>query len=64
MQGKFYFKSLKGKGYLGELWNRWEYDIDLYHKEIVCGEVIQISLVQDRVQWWALVGMVMNFYVM
>jgi hypothetical protein len=30
---------------------------------MVYGEMVQISLVQDRVQWWAVVDILMNFYI-
>jgi hypothetical protein len=52
-------ENLKGRNHLAD-GHRWE-DIKMILQVRVCEDVHWIYLAQDRVQWWALVSMVMNF---
>ena len=51
------------KGPLGTPWRRWEDNIQKDLKEVGCGGVDWIVLVQDRDRWRALVNTVMNLRV-
>jgi len=42
---------------------RWDGNIKMYLKEVGCEGVDWILLAQDRVQWQALLNMVVNFQV-
>jgi hypothetical protein len=53
----------KGKKPLERPRCRWEDNIKLGLREIGINGLNWIQLVQDRVQWWALVNMVMNLQV-
>jgi hypothetical protein len=53
----------KGKKPLVRPRHRWEYNIMLDLREIGIHGTNWIWLAQDRVQWWAFVNMVMNFWV-
>jgi hypothetical protein len=44
-------------------WHRWEDNIKIDLKEIVCDDVDWIHLAQGKDQWQALVNMVMNLQV-
>jgi hypothetical protein len=48
---------------LGRPRRRWEDNIKLIPKEVVCEGVDWLYLTQDTVHWRALVNMVMNFQV-
>jgi hypothetical protein len=41
-------------------WRSWEDNINIYLREIGCEVLERIQLSQDRIQWWAFVGTVMN----
>jgi hypothetical protein len=43
--------------------HRWEDNIKTDIREIGCGDMGCIDMVQDRGQWWALVNTVINFHV-
>jgi hypothetical protein len=53
----------KSKGPLGRPRHRWEDNIKRDLKEIGIDGANWIWLAQHRVQWWAFVNMVMNFWV-
>jgi hypothetical protein len=53
-----------GKRPLGRPRRRWEDGIRMDVKEIVCGSVEWIQLVQDRGRWRAVVNTVMNLRVL
>jgi hypothetical protein len=53
----------EGKRPLGRPRGRWEDNIKIDLREIGIDGVNWIRLAQGRVQWWALVSMVMNFRV-
>jgi hypothetical protein len=57
MYTPFLFEDLIGKGRLGDLGGKWKDNIEIDAKEMECD---WIHLAQDRVQWLALVNMVMN----
>jgi hypothetical protein len=52
-----------GKRPLGRTRPRWEYNIKMDLREVVCGGMDWIGLAQDRDSWRALVNMVMNLRV-
>jgi hypothetical protein len=53
----------EGKRPLGRPRHRWEDNIKLHLREIGIDGVSWIQLAQGRVQWWAVVNMVMNLWV-
>jgi hypothetical protein len=53
----------EGRRLLGRPGHRWEDNIKMDLREIVCGDVDWIHLAQDRDRWRALVNMVMNLRV-
>jgi hypothetical protein len=53
----------EGKRPLVRLRCRWEDNIAMDIREIGCGGVAWVHLVQDRNQWWTLVVPVMNLQV-
>jgi hypothetical protein len=55
--------KFEGKRPLGRPTHRWEDNIRMDLREIVCEGVYWIHLAQDRDQWQALVNTVMNFQV-
>jgi hypothetical protein len=50
----------EGKRPLGGPSRRWENNVKMDHREMVCGGVGWIELTQDRDSWRALVNAVMN----
>jgi len=52
----------EGKRPLGRLRHRWEDNIKLELKEVGCGGIGLMELVQGRDRWWALVNGVMTFF--
>jgi hypothetical protein len=66
-EGRGVYRVLVGrpkvKRPLGRSRCRWEDNIKLDHREIGIDGMNWIQLVQDRVQWWAFVNMVMNLQV-
>ena len=52
-----------GKRPLGRPRRRWEDNIKMYLREVVCGGMDWIELAQDRDRWPALVSTVMNLRV-
>jgi hypothetical protein len=54
----------KGKRPLGRPRHRWEDNIKMDLREIKINVVNWIHLVQDRVQWWAFMNMVMKLRVL
>ena len=53
----------EGKRPLGRPRRRWEDNIKMDLQEVGGGRGDWIELAQDRDRWWALVGMVRNFWV-
>ena len=53
----------EGKRPLGKLSCRWEDNIKMDLREVGCGGMDWIDLVQDRDRWWAFVDAVMNLRV-
>ena len=53
----------EGKRPLGRPRRRWEDNIKMYLREVVCGGMEWIELAQDRNKWRALVNVVMNLRV-
>jgi len=53
----------EGKGQLGRPRHRWEDNIKMDLREVLCGGVDWIELAQDRDRWRALVSAVMNLRV-
>jgi hypothetical protein len=53
----------EGKRPLGRSRCRWEDKIEMYLREIGINVANWIQLVQDRVQWWAFVDMIMKLWV-
>ena len=51
----------EGKRPLGRPRRRWEDNIKMDIREVVCGGMDWVDLVQDRDRWRALVSAVMNF---
>jgi hypothetical protein len=51
----------EGNRPIGRCKHRWEDNIKMELREIKCSGMDWIQLAQDRVQWKALVNMVMNF---
>ena len=49
-----------GRRPLGRPRRRWEDNIKMYLREVVCGGMDWIELAQDRYRWQALVNAVMN----
>ena len=53
----------EGKRPLGRFRHRWEDNIKMDLREVGCGSMDWINVVQDRDRCWALVNAVMNFQV-
>ena len=53
----------EGKRSLGRPRHRWVDNIRLDLREVGCGYMDWIGLVQDRDRWWTLVSAVMNLWV-
>jgi hypothetical protein len=60
---KTFVRNHEVKISLGRSKCKWEDNIRVRIKEIVCNHVERIHLAQDRDQWWALVNTVMNLQV-
>jgi hypothetical protein len=52
-----------GRRPLGRPKHRWEFNIKLYHQEVVCGSMDWIVLAQDRDRLQTLVNVVMSLWV-
>ena len=50
----------EGKRSLGRLRRRWEDNIKMDLKEVVCDTVNRMDLTQDRDHWWACIKAIMN----
>jgi hypothetical protein len=53
----------EGKSPLGRPWPRWDGDIKMDLKEVGCGGMGWIDVVQDRDRWKKIVGAVINLRV-
>jgi hypothetical protein len=61
---KILVKEPGGKGLLARFRHRWEDNIRMDLREIEWEGVDWIHLAEDRNQWWALVFMVLNLWVL
>jgi hypothetical protein len=61
---KVLFRKPEGKRPLGRPRHRWEDGIRMDLREIVLGSVDWIRLAEDRGRWRAVVGAVMNLWVL
>ena len=59
----FLVGKLEGKGPLGRPRRRWEDNIKMHLRQVECGGMDWIELVQDRDRWRAVVNAVMNLRV-
>jgi len=59
----FWWGNLRGKRPLGRPRRRRGGNINIDHKDVVCGVMRWIVLAQDKDRWWALVNAVMNLRV-
>jgi len=50
-----------GKRPLGRTRRRWEDNVKMYLREVVCGSMDWVELAQDRYKWQALMNAVMKF---
>jgi len=60
---KMLVRKPEGKRLLGRHWHECECNIEMDLKEIGCKDVDWFHLIQDGVQGWALLNMVINFWV-
>jgi hypothetical protein len=60
---KIYVEKSEGKRPLHRPRHRWEDNVKMSLKGIGCEDMDCIQVAKDRVQWWALVNMVLNLLV-
>ena len=63
MRTGFWWGDLREGDHVEDLRRRWEYDIKVDIREVVCGGMDWIDLAEDTDRWWAYVNAVINFRV-